>query len=171
MGLWLQGGFFGPRAYRRCNTLEVLVILFFRRIIFGQLLRLKHGLCMDKTGKKFGKKIFLEISKITYFSCIFSQFYKNVQILAKKWVILNISENIFFPIFPPVPSKQNPCFKYRSWQKMISLKNKISRSSNVLHLLYVRGPKIPPCSHRPICKNVFFGSIKILEQKSNVAQL
>ena len=67
MGLWLQGGIFGPRAYRRCNTLELLVILFFRRIIFCQLLHLKHGFCFDGTGGKIGKKIFLEIFKITHF--------------------------------------------------------------------------------------------------------
>ena len=41
---------------------------------FCQLLHLKHGLCMDGTGKKFGKEIFSEISKITYYSCIFAHF-------------------------------------------------------------------------------------------------
>jgi hypothetical protein len=37
-----------------------------------------------------------------------------------------------------------------SWKKEISRTNKITRSSNVLHLKFVCGLKIPPCSHRPI---------------------
>ena len=65
---------------------------------------------MDRTGEKIDEKIFLEISKITSYSCIFSQFYKNVQILAKKWVILEISKNIFFPKFFSSPGQAQPMF-------------------------------------------------------------
>ena len=35
-------------------------------------------------------------------------------------------------------------------KKKISFKNQIPRSYNMPYLLCVCGPKIPPCSHRPI---------------------
>ena len=44
----------------------------------------KTQVVLGRDWKKIGKKIFLDISKITCYSCIFSQFHKNVQILAKK---------------------------------------------------------------------------------------
>ena len=46
-----------------------------------------------------------------------------------------------------------PIFRI-SWRKEISLINKINRSSNMLHVLFVCGPKIMPYSHRPIVDNL-----------------
>ena len=76
MGLWLQGGIFGPRTNKRCSMLELLVILFFKLISFCQIILFKNGLCMAKKKNKMAffkfpkSPIFIEFFSLNWHICI-----------------------------------------------------------------------------------------------------
>ena len=133
MCLKRQGGILVQRTHKRCSTLELLPNWSIKQVLFCQKM----------------------LANILWWFFLFLQFSKSVCLLAffggnykmhahfETFIYHTSLPNIFSAMHSPWLTKINR-------QNVISLKNPIRRSSNVLHLLCIRWTKFPPCSHRPI---------------------
>ena len=139
MGLWLQGGILDNQRTKGSARWTFKVIRF-------------HHLILPNDGlSKAVQLVFLPFDYlITYFHCKFQiicTFSENPGKTAIK-----IGDYSYGKGHKKLSAIPNPNLGRISWWNYISLKIKVTKSSNVLHHLYIHCPKIPTCSHRPICK-------------------